>query len=106
MRTIAILFALTIVAGAAPAAASSLDYLAPTLLLFTTALAALLLGCLIVGWRVFEMRTRMVPSSSASTRKPDPSSPRQLGRSARGSHAIAAAPYVERPDPRAIRRAS
>ena len=72
MKTIAILFALTVVAAAAPTVASGRDHLVPALLSFTAALAALTLGCLAAGWRAYELRAHArVTHAPAAARDPE-----------------------------------
>jgi hypothetical protein len=57
MRTIAILFTLAVVGGAAPAASFGLGHLPVAVLLFAAALVVFLAACLASGWLLFEHRT-------------------------------------------------
>jgi hypothetical protein len=68
MRTIAIVFALALIAGTAPAAPYTRDHLSTAVLLFTAALAVLLAACLVSGWRLFDVRalTRVSKGTPAS----------------------------------------
>jgi hypothetical protein len=68
MRTIAIVFALALIAGTAPAAPYTRDHLSTAVLLFTAALAVLLAASLVSGWRLFDMRalTRVSKGTPAS----------------------------------------
>jgi len=74
MRTIAIVFALTVVGGAAPAAPYGRGYLSTALLVFAAALVVLLAACLVSGWLVWELRTlmRMARSRSGPAGMPAP----------------------------------
>lgn len=59
MRTIAIVFALTVVGGAAPTAPYDRGYLSIAVLVLAAALVALLATCLVSGWLLWELRTFM-----------------------------------------------
>ena len=66
MRTIAIVFALTVVGGAAPAAPYDRGHLSTAVLVFAAALVVLLGACLVSGWLLWELRTLMRTARSRS----------------------------------------
>ena len=72
MRTIAILSVLTLVAGIAPAAPYTREYLSTAVLLFTAALAGLLASCLVIGWRLSDLRALTHVSKGAPASGPIP----------------------------------
>ena len=66
MRTIAIVFALTVVGGAAPAGPYDRGHLSTAVLVFAAALVVLLAACLASGWLLWELRTLMRTARSRS----------------------------------------
>src|SRR5262245_12922828 len=72
MRTISIVFVLTLVAGIAPAAPYTREYLSTAVLLFTAALAGLLASCLVTGWRLSDLRALTHVSKGAPASGPIP----------------------------------
>ncbi len=63
MRTIAIVFALTVVGATAPTAWYGLGHLSTALLAFTAALVIFLAACLVSGWLLSELGTLMRTAS-------------------------------------------
>ena len=96
MRTIAIVFALAVLGGTAPAA--PYGRLSSAVLVFAAALVVLLAACLVSGWLSSELRTlmRMAGSGPAAVPAPVPASafrPARVGRPRR----VASAPQASAP---------
>src|SRR5262245_31071386 len=72
MRKIAIVFALAVVGGTAPAASFGAGYVSTAVLLFAAGLAVFLAACLVSGWLVFEHRVvrRMAGARPAGVSAP------------------------------------
>src|SRR5262245_20779326 len=74
MRTIAIVFALAVVGGLAPAAQYGRGNLSPALLVFAAALVGLLAACLMSGWLLGEARTLTRMANGGPPGNPTPMS--------------------------------